>query len=433
MCQLFLFHEFIQILNKLPKIYKFLSLLGPGLLFASMAIGTSHLVLSTKAGAQYGWVMVIPILLANILKYPFFEFGVRYTNVTHKSLIQGYLDLGKTYLWLYVFVTLVSVFTILAALYVVTTGLFMNLFQLTSVSTSFVALGLFVFISLILIIGRYRFLELSLKFVVAILFLALVITTVMVVLQGPVAEVANFKPPQIFNEVGVLFLIALMGWMPTAVEASGWVSMWSVEKLNSMKEKPTVKEALAEFNLGYVLTALLAVFFLIIGWMTLYGTGTELSGNAVVFADQVVSLFTSHIGNWAYILIAVAAFATMFSTCMTAHDAVARVSLDILGKLYPQKTIFTEKSTFSITILILALINWVVISLFSANMGNLVALATFVSFVMAPLIGWMNLKTVNTADIPVAYRPKLGMKVLTYIGMVFLSGFAIYYCWISFF
>jgi len=407
--------------------------LGPGLLFASMAIGTSHLVLSTKAGAQYGWVMVIPILLANILKYPFFEFGVRYTNVTHKSLIQGYLDLGKTYLWLYVFVTLVSVFTILAALYVVTTGLFMNLFQLTSISTSFVALGLFVFISLILIIGRYRFLELSLKFVVAILFLALVITTVMVVLQGPVAEVANFKPPQIFNEVGVLFLIALMGWMPTAVEASGWVSMWSVEKLNSMKEKPTVKEALAEFNLGYVLTALLAVFFLIIGWMTLYGTGTELSGNAVVFADQVVSLFTSHIGNWAYILIAVAAFATMFSTCMTAQDAVARVSLDILGKLYPQKTIFTKKSTFSITILILALINWVVISLFSANMGNLVALATFVSFVMAPLIGWMNLKTVNTPDIPVAYRPKLGMKVLTYIGMVFLSGFALYYCWISFF
>ncbi|MFT6371194.1 MAG: Mn2+/Fe2+ NRAMP family transporter, partial [Maribacter sp.] len=47
--------------------------LGPGLLFASMAIGTSHLVLSTKAGAQYGWLMVVPIILANVLKYPFFE------------------------------------------------------------------------------------------------------------------------------------------------------------------------------------------------------------------------------------------------------------------------------------------------------------------------------------------------------------------------
>ena len=54
--------------------------LGPGLLFASMAIGTSHLVLSTKAGAQYGWIMIVPTLLANLLKYPFFEFGVRYTR-----------------------------------------------------------------------------------------------------------------------------------------------------------------------------------------------------------------------------------------------------------------------------------------------------------------------------------------------------------------
>ncbi|PHQ59430.1 MAG: NRAMP family protein, partial [Maribacter sp.] len=91
--------------------------LGPGLLFASMAIGISHLVLSTKAGAQYGWIMVLPIILANILKYPFFEFGIRYTNITNKTLIEGYLNRGKGYLWFYAFITLITTFTILAALY----------------------------------------------------------------------------------------------------------------------------------------------------------------------------------------------------------------------------------------------------------------------------------------------------------------------------
>ena len=35
-------------------VQKLIKNLGPGLLFASMAIGTSHLVLSTKAGAHYG-------------------------------------------------------------------------------------------------------------------------------------------------------------------------------------------------------------------------------------------------------------------------------------------------------------------------------------------------------------------------------------------
>src|SRR5680860_1664183 len=85
----------------MSKTKTFLKNLGPGLLFASMAIGTSHLVLSTKAGAQYGWIMVIPIILANVFKYPFFEFGVRYTNVTEKTLIEGYLNRGKGYLWFY--------------------------------------------------------------------------------------------------------------------------------------------------------------------------------------------------------------------------------------------------------------------------------------------------------------------------------------------
>ncbi|WP_343487545.1 divalent metal cation transporter [Allomuricauda sp. d1] len=404
--------------------------LGPGLLFASMAIGTSHLVLSTKAGAQYGWVMVIPIVLANVLKYPFFEFGVRYTHVTQKSLIQGYLNLGKGYLWTYAVVTLVSTFTILAALYVVTAGLLINLFQISGIGVGIVSLGLFVFISALLIIGRYKFLEDSLKVVISILFLALLITTVLVLYKGSAEPVKNFQRPEIFNEIGILFLISLVGWMPTAVEASGWVSMWSIEKLKASKQKPTLKEALGEFNLGYFLTALLAIFFMIIGCMTLYGTGTELSGNAVTFADQVVNLFTAHIGNWAYLIIAIGAFATMFSTCMTAHDAVSRVSLDVLGKLLPKSKAFSKKSSFAITVLVLAFINWIVISAFSANMGNLVALATFVSFVMAPIIGWMNLKTVMGHDIAKNFRPSKGLRVLTYLGILFLSAFALYYCWL---
>ncbi|SNZ01004.1 NRAMP family divalent metal transporter [Flagellimonas pacifica] len=403
--------------------------LGPGLLFASMAIGTSHLVLSTKAGAQYGWVMVIPIILANVLKYPFFEFGIRYTTVTKKSLVEGYLNLGKKYLWIYAFVTIISTFTILAALYVVTAGLFMNLFKISSVSVSAVAMCLFIFIGAILIIGKYQFLENSLKAVISILFVALIVTTIVVLEKGPVPGAESYQRPEIFNEVGILFLIGLMGWMPTAVEASGWVSLWSMENMKTMKEKPTLKLALQEFNMGYFLTALLAIFFLIIGWMTLYGTGTELSGRAVVFADQVVSLFTVNIGKWAYILIAVAAFATMFSTCMTAHDAVSRVSIDVLEKLYPNAKSLKNKHAFAIAVIAMAVINWIVITVFGANMANLVALATFVSFVMAPLIGWMNLKTVMGKDIPKENHPKFGLQLLTYLGIVFLSLFALYYCW----
>lgn len=414
------------------SIQKLIKNLGPGLLFASTAIGTSHLVLSTKAGAQYGWIMIFPIILANILKYPFFEFGVRYTNITNKTLIEGYLNRGKAYLIFYAIITLFSTFTILAALYVVTSGLLINLFQLTNTSVSVVAGGLFILICLLLIIGRYKFLEISLKYVISILFLALLVTTILVIANGIVPVAENFETPVIFNEVGILFLIGLMGWMPTAVEASGWISLWSIEKLKNSKQKPTLKEALQEFKFGYFTTAILAIFFMIIGWFTLYGTNTELSNSAVVFADQLVQLFTVNIGSWAYILIAIAAFATMFSTCITAHDALSRVSVDILSLLFPKKEVIKNKG-FTIGVLLLAVINFMVISIFSANMGILVALATFVSFVMAPIIGYMNLKNVMSREIPLNDRPNINLQLLTYLGIIFLALFSIYYCWMLFF
>ncbi|MDP5062570.1 MAG: divalent metal cation transporter [Maribacter sp.] len=406
--------------------------LGPGLLFASMAIGTSHLVLSTKAGAQYGWLMVIPIILANVLKYPFFEFGVRYTNVTNKTLIEGYLNRGKGYLWFYAVISFITTFTILAALYTVTAGLFINLFGIGHESIALVALSLFLLISVLLIFGKYKFLEISLKFVVAILFFALLITTILVLAKGPVNHIVDFEPLPIFNEVGILFLIGLIGWMPTSVEASSWISLWSIEKWKS-QEKPSLKESLQEFNIGYTITAILAIFFMIIGWFTLYGTNIQLSNNAVSFADQVVRLFTEHIGSWAYLFIAISAFATMFSTCMTAHDALARVSLDIISLLKPKSKWYRTKTAYAAGVFALTLINFIVIAAFSANMGNLVALATFVSFVVAPIIGYMNLKNVTSNDLDPEFRPGKRLKLLTYAGIIFLSCFALYYFYIIIF
>ena len=404
--------------------------LGPGLLFASMAIGTSHLVLSTKAGATYGWLMVIPILLANLLKYPFFEFGIRYTNRTGRSLVEGYSRLGKSYMWLYAGITLVTTFTILAALYVVTAGLLANMFGIEGVAIHWIALGLFLFISAALIIGRYSFLETTLKFVVTILFAALLVTTVLVLYKPAVPMVEGFVRPPLFEQVGVLFLISLIGWMPTAVEASSWISLWSLEKYKNLGRTPSLREALQEFNTGYVTTALLAVFFLIIGVRTLYGTGTELSGNAVSFAQQLTQLFTTHIGQWAYVFIAVSAFATMFSTCMTAHDAIARVSIDVLEYLKPERKSFVKKWHYAAAVLILMAVNYLVLTALSANMGQLVALATFISFVLAPLVGYMNLKCVSGPDLAAADKPGAGLRWLTYAGIVFLSLFAGYYCWL---
>ena len=50
--------------------------LGPGLLFAGAAIGVSHLVQSTRAGADFGFGLIWALALSNLFKYPFFYLGL---------------------------------------------------------------------------------------------------------------------------------------------------------------------------------------------------------------------------------------------------------------------------------------------------------------------------------------------------------------------
>src|SRR5690606_17148199 len=79
---------------------------GPGLLWAAAAIGVSHLVQSTRAGAEAGFALAGVVLFALVLKYPFFEFGPRYAASTGESLVEGYARIGRWALWLYFGITL---------------------------------------------------------------------------------------------------------------------------------------------------------------------------------------------------------------------------------------------------------------------------------------------------------------------------------------
>lgn len=61
---------------------------GPAFLWAGTAIGVAHRVQSTRAGADRGFALAGVILLALVLKYPFFEFGPRYAAATGESLLE---------------------------------------------------------------------------------------------------------------------------------------------------------------------------------------------------------------------------------------------------------------------------------------------------------------------------------------------------------
>lgn len=418
-----------------------LKALGPGILFASTAIGVSHLVQSTRAGADYGFALVGIILLANLFKYPFFEFGSRYANATGTSIIDGYQRLGKWALRSYGLITVGSMFFVIAAVGAVTGGFMMNLFGWQALNVGmnpyfFTCLIAFVGSGLILILGKYKVLDSGIKIIGSVLLLSTLLAFFLTLYKGGAQPVDDFEPKNLWTSGNVVFLIALMGWMPTAVDLSAWNSLWTIERIKQTGYHPKLKETLFDFNFGYITSAVLSICFLTLGAFLMYGSGEELSNSSGTFAHQVVALYTTEIGGWSYYIIAVASFSIMFGTCIAVLDGYARA----INKT--QSLIFKRTETrkgYNLVLFIsiaggLALIYYFLVYLAGIDKERgmsgfklLVDMATIISFIIAPFVAFANYKLVQNKYVDKKYAPPKWLNLLAKAGIVFLIGFTIFY------
>ena len=156
--------------------------LGPGILFASTAIGTSHLVQATRAGADYGFALLWAVLAANIAKYPFFEFGTRYANATGTSLIAGYRTFGRWASWTYLILTAFTCAFVMGGVGIVTAAFLDHLFGasrwLGTNATPHVAVVTFSACVGMLLLGRYAALDKVIKTISVVLLIGTVGATV---------------------------------------------------------------------------------------------------------------------------------------------------------------------------------------------------------------------------------------------------------------
>tara|TARA_R110002124_G_scaffold47043_1_gene140481 strand:- start:700 stop:1989 length:1290 start_codon:yes stop_codon:yes gene_type:complete len=411
--------------------------LGPGILFASTAIGVSHLVQSTQAGASYGFALLWAVILANLFKYPFFEYGSRYASATGTSLIDGYRKMGKSVLMIYFFISIISTFLVIAAVGFVTSGFMQNLFAIPS--TNLTTIILFAICILILISGRYNVLDKLIKLLGIVLLITTVFALVLTFIKGPQGEIGLWSKawfPE--NSAGIFFLLALMGWMPTALDIGAWSSLWIIEKEKNTGYKPSLKETLFDFNFGYISTAILSICFVSLGAFILFGTEEKLADGAAGFASGVVGLYTTTMGQWAYPIIASCAFSIMFSTCITVIDGYSRnmkriveiFALDL--NLKNNKPSFWKSYRFMILLCSLCGISLIFVFQDSEfGMKGLVNIATTMSFIVAPFVAIFNVLLVRKKNLG-ELAPPPWLRILSYLGIIFLSGFTIYFLMLKF-
>jgi Mn2+/Fe2+ NRAMP family transporter len=411
------------------KLSKFTKTAGPGILFASTAIGVSHLVQSTRAGADFGLLLLGFVIVVSLLKYPFFEYGSRYANVTQTSIIDGYKKLGKPVLWMYFLITLASMFFITGAVGFVTAGFFENLFGLDFLGQWTIIL-LFGICVLILAVGKYNILDSLIKIVAIVLLVSTTCAFLLVLWNGPIEPAENFIPKELWTSGGILFLLALMGWMPTALDLSAWNSLWTLERMKQTNYRPKLKETLFEFRLAYTITAILAVMFVTLGSFIFFGSGEELPNNNADFAHKIITLYTLTIGNWSYLIIAAASFAVMFGTILAVFDGYSRSLQRTVELIFTKKeeVLRTKFRSFYVLFLFVLLAGSLIVVLqFAGNLREIVDFATVLSFMIAPIIAIFNFRLVTGKYFDKNMQPSVWLKVLSFTGILFLTGFAVYF------
>jgi len=394
--------------------------LGPGLLFAGAAIGVSHLVQSTRAGADFGFGLIWALILIHIIKYPFFQYGPRYATATGESLLDGYKKLGKGVLIAYFILNLATMFTIQAAVTIVTAGLAANLFGITTnpiVWSIIITLICFV----LLIIGRYKLLDKLMKLIIIVLTLSTIIALILAIFSTDTTY--NFTQILPEGSVEIGFLIAFLGWMPAPLDVSIWQSLWAIEKQQDKSVTFNTKQAIFDFNIGFSGTLILGICFVSLGAIVMYNSGETFSGSAVQFSQQLIHLYTNNLGQEMYIIIAAAAFTTMFSTTITTLDASPRA----MTRTFYLLTNKSYKNMYWFWITFLAIGTISILIFFMSEMGVLIKIATILSFLTAPFFAIINFILISGKHTPKEWHPSLPLKILSWFGILFLIGFSIWY------
>jgi Mn2+/Fe2+ NRAMP family transporter len=399
---------------------------GPGLLWAAAAIGVSHLVQSTRAGADAGFALAGVILIALILKYPFFEYGPRYAAATGRSLVEGYARIGRWAVWTYLVITLATSVIVTGAILLFTSFLILHVLGLDS-PVWLAAGALYTGCAAILWVGRYRLLDATVKVILVALAVSTLFAAVLAFPHADLGTVALIPDVGPGAMVSFAFLIALVGWMPSAVDISVWNSLWTLAKDETEGGRATVRNALLDFRIGYVGTGVMAFAFLTLGAAVMHGAGEAFSPAGAVFSLQLVELYGQTLGAWSRPFVLVAVLTTMLSTSLTVVDGFPRGiarSVEVLGlggrALAAGRAYWAAMAAVGIATPLL-------LALFAGSLTGMVDFATSVTFLTAPVLGYFNLRAVLSDDVAEEHRPGRGLRWLSWGALVVLGAFGVVY------
>ena len=391
-------------------------MLGPGILWATIAIGETHLALLPYAGALFGMNILWIVLLVHVLYYPNFEFGPRYAVATGDSLIDGYgrMKLGKIFYCFFLAMMFVTPPLMMASLVGLTgSALYAGIpgigYDIWCTAACVVTLA-------VIVSRKYKVIERIAK----LLTLMIVMIALFAFLTSPPSlseSVSGLIPNLSVSATFMLVLVAVLR-MPTDPTVSIFLSKWAQEKRREWGEDKHVllsslNKSLTDIRTGFVISFGVAVVFLSLGAVVLKPLGIVPQG--IDISIKLSEIYTSSFGRWAYPVFIIAALTAFWGTYLSAMDGIFRLFTNIIERIF--KTDEKKLKMISTFYTILVALIGLMMATFIKRPVALVLLAVSMGLLYYPIIFGMNIYCV-TKLIDKEFRPgKLNLAV-AFLGLI---------------
>jgi len=214
----------------------------------------------------------------------------------------------------------------------------------------------------------------------------------------------------------LLYMVAMVGFMPTPTDASVVQSLWTCARAEEKGQLPSPSDAKLDFNVGYIMSVVLALCFLVLGTGVMHVSGTELETSSVGFSRQLIELFTETIGTWSFPLISIATIFVMLSTLIAVVDGMTRVAVGITESVLKEPS----EKLYNIYLGVLILLAILTLATMLKSFTIFITITSVIVFVVSPILAFLNHRAMWSDRVPKDLQPGILLKYWSISGILFL-------------
>jgi Mn2+/Fe2+ NRAMP family transporter len=268
--------------------------LGPGIVIAATGLGAGDLIAASVAGARYGIAMLWAAVIGALLKFTLNEGLARWQLATGTTLLEGWVRRLPRFWSVYFFVYLLLWSFIVAGALMSATGLAVHALA-PAVSVEAGGAVQSILAAVLVLFGRYRLLEILMKFLIALMFA--VVLYCAVALRPDWGSVLGAIAVPRLPEGSGFFLLGVIGGVGGSVTLLSY-GYWIRER--GWSGSGRLRQVRVDLLVAYGLTGLFGIAIMIISAGVSPGVLAG-SGMVLAVAGQLGATL-GEVGTWCFLI-----------------------------------------------------------------------------------------------------------------------------------